>query len=146
MKNNVESLLQSFSLIRRVYANELHNRFKEDKFTPNEINILILLSNNKSIDTSSQITMMLNVSKGLVSRSMESLIRKELIVCIPDEKDKRIQRIKLSENATPVIKRIHKEMKEINEELLISVSEEEIKQMKDTMSKIVEYFKNKEEL
>lgn len=145
MKNNVETLIQSFSLMRRVYANELHKRFKEDKFTPNEINILILLSNNNTIDTSSQITMMLNVSKGLVSRSIDSLIHKELIVCVTDEKDKRIQRIKLSDGATPVIKRIHKEMKEINEELLVSVSEKEIIQMKETMNKIVTYFKNKEE-
>jgi len=94
MLPNVETILSYFSQIRRVYAPEIHLRFKDENFSPNEISILILLSNNASINTSSQLTLILGVSKGLVSRSIDSLLSRGLIVCLADAKDKRLQRIK----------------------------------------------------
>ena len=94
MLPNVETILSYFFQIRRVYAPEIHLRFKDENFSPNEISILILLSNNASINTSSQLTLILGVSKGLVSRSIDSLLSRGLIVCLPDMKDKRLQRIK----------------------------------------------------
>ena len=82
MKKNVESMLGYFSQIRRVYANEINLRFQNENFSPNEISILILLSNNESINTSSQLRLILGVSKGLVSRSIDSLLSRELISCV----------------------------------------------------------------
>src|SRR5699024_10051134 len=104
-----------FSQIRRVYAQEIHLRFKDENFSPNEISILILLSNNTSINTSSQLTLILGVSKGLISRSIDSLLSRGLIVCLPDTKDKRIQRIQLTKEATPLLLRLQKEIEQINE-------------------------------
>ena len=74
MKKNVESMLGYFSQIRRVYANEINLRFQNENFSPNEISILILLSNNESINTSSQLRLILGVSKGLVSRSIDRCV------------------------------------------------------------------------
>ena len=141
MKKNVESMLGYFSQIRRVYANEINLRFQNENFSPNEISILILLSNNESINTSSQLRLILGVSKGLVSRSIDSLLSRELI---QDPHDRRVQRIHLTQKAAPVILRLNKEIAEINEELLEDISEEEISQMERTMNKILERFKEKE--
>lgn len=146
MKNSVETILDSFTQIRKVYANILHKRFKEENFTPNEISVLILLANNKSIHTSTQITLFLNVSKGLVSRSIISLMHRELIVCVRDEEDKRIQHIYLTDKADEVIQRLEKEMNTINEVMLKNISNEEITQMKETMSKIMNCFKGMEDI
>ena len=129
MISNVETMLSYFSQIRRVYAQEIHLRFKDENFSPNEISILILLSNNTSINTSSQLTLILGVSKGLISRSIDSLLSRGLIVCLPDTKDKRIQRIQLTKEATPLLLRLQKEIEQINEILLQDISEEEISQM-----------------
>ena len=136
MYKNVESMLGYFSQIRRVYANELNLRFKDENFSPNEISILILLSNNTTINTSSQLTMVLGVSKGLVSRSIESLTSRGLVRCEKDPADKRIQRILLTEAARHFIVRLKKEIQEINEELLAGISEEEMVQMEATFQKI----------
>lgn len=144
MKKNVESMLGYFSQIRRVYANEINLRFQNENFSPNEISILILLSNNESINTSSQLRLILGVSKGLVSRSIDSLLSRELISCVQDPHDRRVQRIHLTQKAAPVILRLNKEIAEINEELLADISEEEISQMERTMNKILERFKEKE--
>ncbi|HCO28575.1 MAG TPA: MarR family transcriptional regulator [Lachnospiraceae bacterium] len=144
MISNVETMLSYFSQIRRVYAQEIHLRFKDENFSPNEISILILLSNNTSINTSSQLTLILGVSKGLISRSIDSLLSRGLIVCLPDTKDKRIQRIQLTKEATPLLLRLQKEIEQINEILLQDISEEEISQMETTMIKIIERFKKRE--
>ena len=144
MISNVETMLSYFSQIRRVYAQEIHLRFKDENFSPNEISILILLSNNTSINTSSQLTLILGVSKGLISRSIDSLLSRGLIVCLPDTKDKRIQRIQLTKEATPLLLRLQKEIDQINEILLQDISEEEISQMETTMIKIIERFKKRE--
>lgn len=144
MIQNVETMLSYFSQIRRVYAQEIHLRFKDENFSPNEISILILLSNNASINTSSQLTLILGVSKGLISRSIDSLLSRGLIVCLPDTKDKRIQRIQLTKEATPLLLRLQKEIEQINEILLQDISEEEISQMETTMLKIIERFKKRE--
>ena len=144
MISNVETMLSYFSQIRRVYAQEIHLRFKDENFSPNEISILIFLSNNTSINTSSQLTLILGVSKGLISRSIDSLLSRGLIVCLPDTKDKRIQRIQLTKEATPLLLRLQKEIEQINEILLQDISEEEISQMETTMIKIIERFKKRE--
>lgn len=144
MIQNVETMLSYFSQIRRVYAQEIHLRFKDENFSPNEISILILLSNNTSINTSSQLTLILGVSKGLISRSIDALLSRGLIVCLPDTKDKRIQRIQLTKEATPLILRLQKEIEQINEILLQGISQEEISQMETTMLKIIERFKKRE--
>ena len=93
MQRTVEAMLGYFNQIRQVYANELNRKFEEERFSPNEISILILLSNNRTIDTASQLRVILGVSKGLVSRSLESLAAKGLVECRQDERDRRIQRI-----------------------------------------------------
>ena len=51
MTTNLETMLNYFTQIRRYYANELNKRLKDINLSPNEISILILLSNNHFITT-----------------------------------------------------------------------------------------------
>ena len=131
MQRTVEAMLGYFNQIRQVYANELNKKFEEERFSPNEISILILLSNNRTIDTASQLRVILGVSKGLVSRSLEW--------------DRRIQRICLTEQASPLVSRLQREIKKINEVFLEGISQEEIDQMEATMTKILDRFAEKGE-
>lgn len=143
MKKNVENLLSSFAKIRRFYANELQNKLEKENLTPNEISILILLSNNPSVTTSSQLVYFLQVSKGLVSRSIDSLVKKGLIQCVQDDKDRRVQRIVLTPASKTITIKITNEVRKINDRILKGISEEEIIQMESTISKIIERFESK---
>ena len=82
MTTNLETMLNYFTQIRRYYANELNKRLKDINLSPNEISILILLSNNHFITTSSQLVVLLGVSKGLISRSIDALVKKECSLLI----------------------------------------------------------------
>ncbi len=144
MEKNVESMLAYFAQIRRFYANEINQRFQKEGFSPNEISILILLSNNPSINTSTQLRIILGVSKGLVSRSIDSLTLRGLIVCVRDPSDKRVQRIQLTPESQPLLSRLRQEIQNINEELFSDISLEELRQTEETLSKLLDHFKEKE--
>ena len=141
---NVETMLRYFSQIRRVYAKELNLRLKSENFSPNEISILMLLSNNKTINTSSQLRLILDVSKSLISRSIDALKTKDLIDFSADSSDRRIQHIVLTPKAQPVIQRLKSVVREVNQTLLADIPPEEIRQMESTMQKIVERFRKRE--
>ena len=141
MTNNVETALSYLSQIRKVYAERLNIKFQEENFSPNEISVLILLSNNKSINTSSQLTTILGVSKSLVSRSLAALERKGLIQTREASGDRRSREIYLTASASAVTKQLSEGIKEINEVVLADISEEEMRMMKETMKKIIDRFK-----
>jgi DNA-binding MarR family transcriptional regulator len=143
MQRTVEAMLGYFNQIRQVYANELNKKVAQEKFSPNEMSVLILLSNNKTINTASQLKVILGVSKGLVSRSVEALAEKGLVDCRQDERDRRIQRIYLTERAQPLVVRMKSEIEKINEAFLDGISQEEIDQMEETMTKILDRFTEK---
>mgnify|MGYP000038921853 FL=1 len=141
MTNNVETALSYLSQIRKVYAERLNIKFQEENFSPNEISVLILLSNNKSINTSRQLTTILGVSKSLVSRSLAALERKGLIQTREASGDRRSREIYLTASASAVTKQLSEGIKEINEVVLADISEEEMRMMKETMEKIIDRFK-----
>ena len=138
---NIETMMNYFSQIRKYYANILNEYMKDVKLSSNEISILIMLSNNQSITTSAQLYVLLGVSKGLVSRSVEHLISSGYLLSKRDEDDRRIVHLYLSEEGQQIVCRINKEVTKINEKLLADISEEEIEQMEKKMTKIIDRFK-----
>lgn len=140
---SVEAMLSYFNQIRKFYGNELNRRLKDENFSPNEISILILLSHNKTIDTCGDIRMILGVSKGLISRSIDSLIKKNMIESVVDKKDKRIHRLCLTKESYSVIEKINYESMKINQECLRNVDENDIRHMEETMLKILNTMKEK---
>ena len=140
MVRTVENMLDYLSRIRKVYAERINLSLEGEKFTPNEISILILLYNNKSITTAGELTFVLGVSKGLVSRSLSALREKGLVIAEEDETDRRSSRLKLTENAMPLICRIKNEIRKINSEVLSDISDKDIQNMEETIEKILGNF------
>lgn len=122
----------------------LHKILPEENLSPNEISVLIVLSNNESISTSSQLALILDVSKGLVSRSVESLYKKGYLELVPGVDDKRCIHISLSKSSTSIIQKINKEMAAIHQSLLMDITQDEMDQMKNTLEKILSRFIEKE--
>lgn len=140
MARSVETMLKEFSVIRKVYAKTFTQLFGNEDLSPNEINILLFLSNNPSIDTSKQLVYFLDVSKGLICRSIDSLVKKGYVISEPDIKDRRIQRLKLSSNADPVIEQLSEVNRYIDTVVLEAVPKEEIERTKVTLEKILNKF------
>ena len=144
MQRTMEAMLGYFNQIRQVYANELNKKVAQEKFSPNEMSVLILLSNNKTINTASQLCTCLNVSKALICRSVDSLSHRELLTTQPDLHDRRVQHLHLTEKADPVIRKLLSAHETLNAEILKDISPEDLRQMERTMDRILELFQEKE--
>lgn len=134
----IEEFLRLSNRLREYYGKQIKDRFAEYTFSPNEISILILLQNNNSITTSTQLRVVLGVSKALVSRSVTSLEQKGLITIKEDSSDKRISHIELTENAIPVLEKISIEIEKINQVLFKDIPTKDIQCMIETMNKMNE--------
>lgn len=134
----IEEFLRLSNRLREYYGKEIKDRFSEYTFSPNEISILILLQNNNSITTSTQLRVVLGVSKALVSRSVTSLEQKGLITIKEDSSDKRISHIELTENADSVLEKINIEIEKINQVLFKDIPTKDIQCMIETMNKMNE--------
>lgn len=132
----IEEFLRLSNRLREYYGKQIKVRFAEYTFFPNEISILILLQNNNSITTSTQLRVVLGVSKALVSRSVTSLEQKGIVLVKPDPNDKRISHIELTENAIPVLEKISIEIEKINQVLFKDIPTKDIQCMIDTMNKM----------
>lgn len=133
----ISSLIASFSKIRRAYSISLQKHFVKESLSPNEISILILLSNNPTISTSRELVYFLDVSKGLISRSLDALVKKGYVILIPDSKDRRIQRIQLTDQAQPIIHRLQEKMQQINQSIVDGISIEDLQCTQRTILSIM---------
>lgn len=134
----IEEFLRLSNRLREYYGKQIKDRFSEYTFSPNEISILILLQNNNSITTSTQLRVVLGVSKALVSRSVTSLEQKGLITIKEDSSDKRISHIELTETANPVLEKISIEIEKINQVLFKDIPTKDIQCMIETMNRMNE--------
>ena len=135
----IEEFLRLSNRLREYYGKQIKDRFSEYTFSPNEISILILLQNNTSITTSTQLRVVLGVSKALVSRSVTSLAQKGLITMKKVSENRRISYIELTEEAIPkIIKKISIEIDKINQVLFKDIPTKDIQCMIDTMNKMNE--------
>ena len=144
MKNTVENMLHFYSQLRKLYINEFTRRFQNENFSPNELDLMLFLHNNPSINTASQLCTCLNVSKALICRSVDSLSHRELLTTQPDLHDRRVQRLHLTEKADPVIRKLLSAHETLNAEILKDISPEDLRQMERTMDRILELFQEKE--
>ena len=142
MLTNVESMIKQFSMIRKAYAKYLCQAFPDENFSPSEIDILIFLSNNSSINTSKELVVYLGISKSLVCRSVESLLHRGYLKIRDDEKDRRIQRLALTELSSDIIGEIKQHQDWFSKTVLSNVEEQKLKIVIEVMEQIQENVTN----
>lgn len=140
----LEKVISSYNRIRYYFIKELNKCEEFNDFTPNEISILLALDNNPNINTASDLCVALSVSKGLISRSIDSLIMKDLIITHKHPSDKRIICLSLTDEAKVVAKAMFNKMLEFNEKFNQEFSKEEIEIVDKVFIKFIDYFEKKE--
>lgn len=99
----------------------------EYSLAPNEIDVLMYLSNNPSFNTAKDICKYRGISKSLVCHSVDTLCSRGYITIKEDDKDRRIDRLTLSESSMPIVEKLNKARKDFYASLYQGLSKEEIK-------------------
>ena len=121
-------ILHLIQLCKRRYASALQPVEQAHGLTRNEIDVLLFLSNNPGYDTARDIVELRMLQKGNVSAGVESLIRKGFLTRTPDQTDRRRQRLRLREEASPIVAEIEAVKQHFYRRLFAGFTEEELHQ------------------
>lgn len=93
-----------------------------------EVTIISFLHNNPSRDTARDIVELRMLQKGNVSAGVESLIRKGFLTRTPDQTDRRRHRLRLREEASPIVAEIEAVKQRFCRGLFAGFTAEELRQ------------------
>lgn len=117
--NRTTELWMGLRSLLRLYDRMLKKVCMEHDLTVIEADVISFLQNNPGKDTAADIVELRMLSKGAVSKAVESLIQKSLLERIPDMEDRRRIHLKLKPEAGPVTESID----DVREEFLNTVLE-----------------------
>ncbi|MEG0265838.1 MAG: MarR family transcriptional regulator [Erysipelotrichaceae bacterium] len=123
---NLETLLKQFASFRKIYAKLCMEALPQYNFSPSEIDILLFLANNKTINTAKELGFYLKISKSLVCRSVDSLLKRNLLAIIEDQSDRRIQHLSLTKDTSEVVRVLKVSQATLAKQLLSDISEHEL--------------------
>ena len=104
--SNTTSLLANFRRIIKLYDTMLKPVCEHYDLTQIEATIISFLYNNPGKDTAADIVELRMLSKGNVSRAVESLIQKSLLTRRHDTADRRRVHLSLTPDTRPITKEI----------------------------------------
>lgn len=125
MMSSTELWMGLRSLIR-LYDKMLKKVCTEHDLTVIEADVISFLRNNPGKDTAVDIVELRRLSKGAVSKAVESLIQKSLLERIPDTEDRRRIHLKLKPEAGPVTEMIDDVKEEFLNTVLSGFTKEEL--------------------
>ena len=106
-------------------------------FTPNEMFVLLFLYRNApEQDTATVIAQAWNVSKPLVTRSVDGLQKRGLLYCVRDENDRRLVHLHLSDEGHAAAKTLHHRCETFALTLQQGISEQEMQTLCSVMQKM----------
>lgn len=102
-----DNLFMTFSWkLKKNYERFFFKSVEELQLTQGEIDILLFLFNNKPLDTAKDIVQYRYISKSMVSKSIDSLLKKGYLSCETDSADKRSVHLRINPVAIPVTQKL----------------------------------------
>ncbi len=134
--NNSTKILTSGQQMKRLYEKQFEEICGRYQITQNEADIIAFLANNPDFDTARDIVEMRMIAKSYISKSVENLIKKGILVRISDKEDRRIIHLQLTDKAIPIIDDARLKQKEFVEVLFAGMDDNEIKTFESLLTKI----------
>lgn len=129
MEQKEEGYFSYYAKVDKVYRKLCAQAVAEYCFTPNEIVVMMFLSNNPGLDSASDIAHFRNISKGLIAKSVESLCENGYLETGKDEKDRRLVHLRLTKKSERVVERLKQCRREFAKELYSGVDPADMEAM-----------------
>lgn len=139
---NSDSFLVAFKRARKKMHEFVSTRIEEYDLTANQVDVLSFIMRNPKYNTAKDIVEYIGVSKGLVSRSVDSLMKRGYIYVEEDDKDKRKMRIFLTKEGSKIVAIIDKYDKEFFALVTQNISKEEMHVHISIMKKVQDNLNN----
>lgn len=133
---NTKEISQTIYLFSSQHEKELAKVATKYNLTQIEVNILLFIYNNPTLNTSSDIVYYRRIAKSFVSKGLDLLIEKDLIIINKDKLDKRITRISLTNKAIPICSDAKKIQTLFFNNTFKNINKEEIETFENIFNKI----------
>lgn len=134
MKENINVLIH-FSYIVKTYWQFVEEYMKNSSFSPNEMNLMLFLANNKA-DTAIDFVKETGFSKSLLTRSVDSLTEQGYIKKELDQEDKRFTHLKLTKKGEDIALNLRTLRSDFINILTDNISQEEFLTFQETLEKM----------
>lgn len=125
-------------LIKEIYANTMgtvSKSLRESGLTNQQIMVIKLIAHNKQVNIS-QLCEEMSLSKGTISGIVARLEKADYVKKIKDEKDKRNTYVAFSDKGFEFAKNFIEEINGSFDKVFENFTEEEVKQVKDALTKL----------
>lgn len=133
-----DELVTSGMQLKKLIEKKVEPVMEEYELRPVELDILVLLYQEKEIDTAKAIVQKKHFSKAHISKCIDNLNAKGFIQMTEDENDRRILHIELTARSEEVVLRVIRIYEECKEIMQRGISEEEIAIVKKVVKKMSE--------
>ncbi|MGL4991775.1 MAG: MarR family winged helix-turn-helix transcriptional regulator [Sarcina sp.] len=133
-----------FRKAKKLYKGYVEKELKEFGLSQIEIEIIAYLNRYSKNNTAKEIVEYLSLSKGMISRTLDSLIEKEIIELEKDKVDKRVLRLKLTEKSSDLVDKLEVSNKKFFEELITDIGEEKLDIFTEVLEDMIENLKDLE--
>lgn len=118
--------LDTLQLAKKRYAQLMDPVCRDCDLTKNELDVLLFLYNNPSLDRAADIVNLRQISKSHVSLSVTNLEQRGLLYRVFDPEDRRSVHLKLTEAALPIVQEGRRLQQEFFGRVFDGLSEKEL--------------------
>lgn len=135
----LEDFFENYFKIEKAYRKYFQDEMEKYHLTPNELLVLLFLArDNGGCNTARDIVQYEGVSKGLVARSVESLVEKQFLVVERDAADKRICHLYLTQQCSALTEQMTEKKAAFFRRLAEGIPEEAIATTEQTLRRFME--------
>lgn len=131
-----------FAKLKKFNERRLETVMQKYNLRKIDLEIILLLSKSKDINTAKDITMTELFTKGHISQSVKRLRENGYITIAPDENDLRIQKLKVTKKTNDIVKHVDKIREELAHDLFKGLDESQMIQVRDIFDKMCENIKS----
>ncbi len=132
-----ENIFLNLVKLSQIYRKTLSSSNESYDLSPNELGLMMIMYLDPSINTANQIVKLLGTTKGLASRNVDNLTKKGLIKTNQDEKDRRIVRLTLCNEAEKICEKIRRKNEELYKKAFEGIDMNDVMLTLSTLQKIV---------
>ena len=138
MPANYTRLLQFSQQFGKFYAYQFAPLLERTGLTMREVHVLLFLANNPDYDTARDVTLYRGMSKSQVSQAVELLCAKGLLQRTPDEADRRMVHLAITQAGQPLARECQELQERCGTRLLDGLSPEQVRQLRDLLETVLD--------
>lgn len=135
LEKEIEALLRG-NQFKQLRECELLSIRKHYDLKRIEVEILYFLSKAGNTNTSRDICQRLKANKGHISKAVDNLCKRNYLIAVQDSVDRRYVHYCISDEAKEIVNKITSKWNELNRELFMGVTPQELEELKRVAEKI----------